>query len=354
MMFLSLWILFAATGIAAAPDYQHLVIAADPAHCEIHQDPQSPVELADLLENALGRGCASIRIDNGVWEDARPVLIERNSRSLKIGGEGSDGRLLIRNSSGPALIVRDATGIVLQDFAVEGGIELDRTEDVALKRVSFVGKGIHLPGRRCNQPSECKSFNRRLLVDSCRFTDCDRGILAERLENSAIRGNYFTGHASEDACSVPVGIELDGGSEDVDRRFEYGHSKANLIVDNLFDQEFSTGIRIAYSQGNTLRDNRFFHSFRAVELLQGANYNQIQSSYIGYLSQTPSTAACPSPCGVYLGPGVYGNVFTNNLFEQSLELQFLERHKNRIAVCNESGGRNVFHSDLSRGDERNR
>ena len=344
MILLSFWLLLATAD--APPDFSQLVVAADPSHCVIYQDPKGRVELPDLLENALGRGCYSIQIDDGVWEASRPVLIEQNRRPLRING-GSGRQALIRNAGGPALLVRDASAVELEDLSVEGGVELDRTEGVAIRRVSFAGKGIYLRGRRCNQPSECKSYNRRLLVHGCLFTDCDRGILAERLENSVIRDNHFTGRPNDDACNVPVGVELNGTSEDIDRRFEYGHSKANVIVENTFDQEFSTGIRMRYSMGNTVRDNQFLQSFRAIELLQGANYNQIHSSYIGYLSQVPVTASCPSPCGVYIGPGAYGNVFVNNLFEQSLELQFLERHRNRVAVCNESGGRNVFRSDFS-------
>lgn len=346
VLLISLWLLAAAPALVSS-DYGHLVVSTDVSHCVVFQDKEQRVELSDLVQTALARGCYSIRIEDGVWEMTRPVVIEQNRQPVVLEGNSRPGAVQLRRSKGPAVVIREAGTIVLRDLSVQGGIELDRTQDVTINNLTVQERGITLRGKTCNQPSECDAFNRDVTIENCTFVDCDTGILAERMEASTIRENRFTGNYTGSACNAPVGIQLDGTSEDVDRRFEYGHNKANLVVGNLFTHSFAVGVSVRYSRGNVFRDNRFFDSFRAYQFQEGAWYNQVESSYIGYLSQNAVTSSCPSPCAIFLGSATVGNVFTNNLFEQALELQFLERHRNRVGVVDESGGRNLFKSDLT-------
>jgi hypothetical protein len=237
----------------------------------------------------------------------------------------------------------------VQKLVLEGGMELDESDSILIKDVVFRQVGIRLMGVRCNQPNECTGYNRNVRVEDCVFQDCEKGIFAERLESSLIRNNRFVGARRQTSCErIPVGIELDGTSEDLDRPLEYGHSKSNRILQNMFEQDSAVGIRVRQSLANTIRDNEFRNSYRALELLDGAKYNQVLASFIGYLSQVPATSACPGPCGIYVGPGSFNNIFLNNFFEQNFEIQFLESNRNRTFVIDESGGQNTFRSDFLR------
>ena len=300
--------------------------------------------LHQLLSNAISRGCSEIVVPEQTWTLDGPFLLEDQTSELRIRGAGTDTILSGRE---PLLIVRRSKNISFQNLTFEGTVELEQTENIRFSEILFKHGGIRFPGRKCNQPNECTGFNRRIVVENCTFEDCEHGILAERLENSRMERNRFTGRLAS-CANEAVGIELDGSSEDLDRMLELGHSKGNQILHNSFEQESATGIRLRDSWGNIIRDNSFVRAHRAIELHKGARHNQILQSYIGYLSQQPVSAACQSPCGIYLGPGSVNNIFWNNFFEQNFELQFLEANRNRTYVIDESGQQNVFRSDFLR------
>jgi hypothetical protein len=305
-------------------------------------DPESSP--AASFQEALHRGCRMIRISGGEWDFADPLLFENVTEPVLIRGEGVAP---VFSGRSPLIVIRQSKGITLENLVLEGDVEMDQTEDIAFRDILFRRSGVRLTGKRCNQPNECTSFNRRVLIEDCIFENSSRGIFAERIEHATIQRNRFIG--SPAACSPEsVGIELDGSSEDLDRPLELGHNKGNQVLQNSFERESAIGIRVRDSWANLIRDNRFVRSYRAMEFQGGARHNQILQSYIGYLSQQPSSGACPAPCAIYLGPGSVNNIFTNNFFEQSFELQYLETSRNRTFVIDESGNQNTFRSDFLR------
>jgi len=342
------WIVLAALLSSAETESRSLVIIS-PSECLIVHVSQRVPDLTPVLEEAIQGGFRVIRIEAGDWEVSRTVTIQDRDTPLLIRGEQSGEPVRISGRSEDILSIRNSRGITIENLLLEGTIQLEQTEEIHIRFSRFHQGGIYLKGKRCNQPNECTGFNRNIRIEDCIFEDFEKAILAERLESSRIHGNRFTGDGDRSSCEkMDVAIELDGSSEDLDRPLELGHSKGNQITGNSFEQEFSIGIRVKDSLGNTFRDNRFVRSFRALEFLQGARHNQIVSSYIGYLSQHPVTSACAFPCGIYVGPGTFNNVFINNFFEQAFELQFLERNRNATSVIDESGNQNVFRSDFLR------
>ena len=337
------FLLFLFAGANEDP-YAHNLIADNNYECLLVQDPAHPVDLGSVLSYAIDRNFASIRISPGIWSSSSPVTIDGSRGAVSIRGDSSVTLPVIRAS----IVLKDVEKVTVQDLILEEPLELDRSQDIVLRGLTFRHSGIRLRGKRCNQPNECTSFNRRIQITDCLFVDSEIGIDAERMEESYIAGNRFTG-SGKNSCDRPVvGIELDGSGEDLDRPLEQGHHKGNRIEGNSFEQEFAVGIRIRESYANTVRDNRFNHSFRSIELLEDARYNQVLSSYIGSLSQMPVTSACPGACGIYLGPTARDNVLINNFFEQNFELQFIERNRNRTFFIDESGSRNVIRSDFPR------
>jgi len=320
----------------AAPRNQEFLI--------VHPPGGRP-SLSDLIEQAIGQGFYSIRIEEGSWELTRPISISGFDGSVWIHGDPVSRPPELECRSVPCFNVSRSSGIIIENLDLDGGIDLDQTEDITIKSVIFHDNGIHLKGRRCNQPNECTSYNRNIHIQDSVFENCDRGVWAERLESSLIEKNRFVGDKPGSCERIATGIELDGTGEDIDRRLEYGHNKANRIIGNFFDQDFATGIRIRNSLANIIRENEFHHSFRALEFFENSRHNQILSNYVAYLSPISSTSACPAPCGIYVGPGTFNNVFLNNFFEQNFEIQFLERNRNKNFVIDESGGRNVFRTD---------
>lgn len=343
-----IWLLLLSALYAEPVDYGKYIVATNRYECLLIRDPEGQAELPELLDHAFRKGFQSIRIQGGEWNASTTVVISNNSARIRIQGEPGDPPAIVRSKARPAISLRQVREVVIENLTLEGGIELDETEDVEIRTVTFVRSGILLKGKRCNQPNECTAFNNRLTVEECLFRDCERGIKAESLENSVIRKNRFTGALPVVSCDRPIGIELNGSLEDLDRLFEYGHNKANQIYDNSFEQRNATGIKVKHSLGNTIRENRFAESFRAMEFEEKAKFNQALFNYIAYLSQESASAACNSPCGVYLGPGSVNNIFINNLFEQNFEIQFLDRHRNTTLLIDESGNRNVFRSDFIR------
>lgn len=283
-----------------------------------------------------------IRLAEGVWQLEETILLEDAPPSITIRG---DTMASVLQGRSPLMIIRRTNNLTIENLTLEGTVELDQTEGIVFRNILFRRGGLFFTGKKCNQPNECTSFNRRVLIEECIFENCARGIRAERLESSIIEKNRFTG--SPATCSPEIiGIDLDGSSEDLDRPLELGHNKGNQIIQNSFEQESSIGIRIRDSWANILRDNHFTRSYRALEFNEGARYNQILQSHIGYLSQQPTSGACRSACGIYLGPASVNNIFWNNFFEQNFELQFLESNRNKTYVIDESAGQNIFRSDF--------
>ncbi|HSP06598.1 MAG TPA: right-handed parallel beta-helix repeat-containing protein [Acidobacteriota bacterium] len=339
-MILLLFLLLSAT-TAPLPTQ---IVSTGPSECLILHD--GPAALNELLPAAIRLRFSRIRIQGGEWDLTEPVLLENAAFVTILAGEGGVPAVLL-NKSGAVLTIRQVRSLTFENLVLDGGVDmLEKTRDVSFRSVTFNRKGLSLKARSCNQPNECVDVHKGLVVENSTFVNCDRGIYAERLESSWIRNNRFVGAASTSGCDQPVGIEVDGKTEDLDRRLEYGHVKTNHITGNSFEQPFSTGIRLRYTQANVIRENEFEESYRAMEFLEGARYNQVLTNHIGYLSETPVSSACPVPCGIYAGAGAFNNVFYNNFFEQDFELQFLERHRNHLFVVDESGGRNVFRSDF--------
>lgn len=315
-------------------------VAASSQECNLSQDPK--MSLASSVRLALERDCRSIRLAEGIWELDEPILFDDISSPITIGGMTVAP---ILQGKSPLMIIRRTKNLTIENLTLEGTVELDQTENVNFRSILFRRGGLFFTGKKCNQPNECTSYNRRAVIEECIFENCVRGIRAERLESSIIEKNRFTG--SPATCNPEIiGIEVDGSGEDLDRPLELGHNKGNQIIQNSFEQESSIGIRIRDSWANVIRDNRFVRSYRAMEFYEGARYNQILQSHIGYLSQQPTSGACRSTCGIYLAPGSVNNIFWNNFFEQNFELQFLESNRNRTNVIDESGQQNVFRSDF--------
>lgn len=343
------WIILAALLSTPETEAHRSLVVVSPSECLIVHPTQPISDLTPVLEEAIQGGFRVIRIEAGDWEVSRTIAIQEHEDSLVIRGEDSGEPVRITGRSDALLSIRNSGDITIENLTLEGIIQMEQTEEVRVRSCHFRHGGIYLKGKRCNQPNECTGFNRNITIENCLFEDFEKAILAERLESSIIRNNRFTGAGERSSCEkMDVAIDLDGSSEDLDRPLEQGHSKGNQIIGNSVEQEFSIGVRVKESLGNTFRDNRFFQSFRALEFLQGARHNQIISSYIGYLSQHPVSSACAAPCGIYVGPGTFNNVFINNFFEQAFELQFLERNRNSTFVIDESGNQNVFHSDFLR------
>ena len=309
---------------------------------ECYLKPVEDQALNHQIESSIRRGCTSILVPEGEWRFDQTLVLEGNTGPLTIAGTGRSSIFSGRN---PLVTIRRSRNVSLEDLTMEGTVELEQTEDIHFSSVLFRNGGIDMPGRKCNQPNECKDFNRRIVIENNTFENSVTGIRAERLEHSRIAHNRFTGEPTTCATKT-IGIDLDGSSEDLDRPLELGHSKGNHITQNSFEQEGSTGIRIKDSWGNIVRENTFVRSYRAMELHEGARHNQILQSYITYLSQQPVSAACLPSCAIYLGPGSVNNVFWNNFFEQNFELQFLESNRNRTYVIDESGQQNIFRSDF--------
>ncbi len=343
------WIVLATLLASPETEANRSLVVINSTECLIVHTAQRIPDLTPILEEAIQGGFRVIHIEPGDWEVSHPVLIQEQDTPLLIQGEESGEPVRISGKSDPLLSIRNSSDVTIENLLLEGVVQLEQTEQIRIRSCHFRQGGIYLKGKRCNQPNECNGFNRNITIEDCLFEDFEKAILAERLESSMIRNNRFTGAGQRPSCEkMDVAIELDGSSEDLDRPLEQGHSKGNQIIGNAFEREFSIGIRIKESLGNTLRDNRFARSFRALEFLEGARHNQVISSYIGYLSQHPVTSACSAPCGIYVGPGTFNNVFINNFFEQSFELQFLEQNRNTTFVIDESGNQNVFRSDFLR------
>ena len=314
--------------------------AASSQECHLSQDPE--ISLASALKLAIERDCRLIHLAEGVWQLEEAISLEDMPPFITIRGKTVASVL---QGKSPLLIIRRTKNLTIENLTLEGTVELDQTEDIAFRKILFRRGGLFFAGRKCNQPNECNSFNRRALIKECLFENCSRGIRAERLENSIIEENRFTG--SPATCNPEIiGIDLDGSTEDLDRPLELGHNKGNQISQNSFEQESSIGIRIRDSWANVIRDNQFTRSHRALEFYEGARYNQILQSHIGYLSQQLASGGCRTPCGIYLGPGSVNNIFLNNFFEQNFELQFLESNRNKTYVIDESAGQNTFRSDF--------
>lgn len=341
------YLLFLLLAVATPPPdpYEHFVVRQSGSECLLIHDVEGKIELAGMIDYAIRNNYYSIRIQSGEWHLSRPIQLRGLNGPLWIHGDLSDVPPILKIKGPNAVVIQESSNIRITDLQLDGRIDLDETEDIALQGLHFVRSGIDLEGRRCNQPSECTSFNRRVQIEDCLFEDSDAAIHAETMERSRILRNHFIGRGDDTTCESSVGVELDGSNADLDRKLEYGGSKGNMIEENSFEQEFAVGIRIKDSIGNIIRDNDFHNSYRAFELLDGARYNQIVSSYIGYLSQRSPSSQCFSPCGVYAGPGSVGNVLLNNFFEQKFELQFLERNRNNVFLIDE-GGSNVVRSDL--------
>jgi hypothetical protein len=317
-------------------------VEATSQECHLSQDPK--ISLATSLKLAIERDCRLIRLAQGIWQLDEPILLDDVSSPITIGGNKLPPVL---QGKSPLIIIRRTKNLTIENLTIEGTVELDQTEDIAFRKILFRRGGLTFTGKKCNQPNECSSYNRRAVVEECIFENCMRGIRAERLESSIIGKNRFTG--SPVTCSPEIiGIDLDGSSEDLDRPLELGHNKGNQIVQNSFEQESSIGIRIRDSWSNVIRDNHFTRSYRALEFYEGARYNQILQSHIGYLSQQPASGTCRTPCAIYLGPGSVNNIFWNNFFEQNFELQFLESNRNKTFVIDESAEQNIFRSDFLR------
>jgi hypothetical protein len=328
--------------LPANQGYDKYLIVIQDRECVIVQDPEKPVELDALLEYAINHGFTRIKIRAGEWQFSRPITITDHDAELLIAGESS--RPVVKGN----ISITKSTNVTIENMVLVGNIDLDQTENIQIRSVYFDGGGLTLKGKKCNQPRECVSYNQNLRVEDCIFDNSFRGIFAERLENSLVQGNRFIGHRVTASCErAVIGIDLDGSSEDLDRPYELGHSKGNRIIQNTFEQEFTIGIRVRDSRANIIRDNHFERSYRALEFHDGARHNQVIGNYIGYLSQTPVTSACPGPCGIYVGPGSVNNIFVNNFFEQNFELQFLDTNRNKTFIIDESGNQNVFRSDFS-------
>jgi Periplasmic copper-binding protein (NosD) len=330
--------------LAFASDQPTSVISLSSQECLLVRHNDESLSLSSLLAVAVDRGCKMIRIAEGVWQLQETFIIEQNSVPITIRAHTSAPILSGRS---PLILIRKSRNVSFENLVLEGMVEMDQTENVSFSGVTFRRGGVHLTGKKCSQPNECTGYNRRIHVENCTFENCERGIHAERLENSRIEKNRFIGNQA--VCDPEtIGVELDGSSEDLDRPLELGHSKGNQIVQNSFEQESAIGIRIRNSWANVIRDNHFVRSYRAMEFYKGARHNQILQSYITYLSQQPVSGACPSPCAIYLGAGSVNNIFWNNFFEQNFELQFLETNRNKTHVIDESGEQNVFRSDFLR------
>jgi hypothetical protein len=315
-------------------------VAASSQEC--HLSPDSKMSLASSLKLAIERECRLIRLAEGIWQLEEQILLDDIPSPITISGD--TGAPLLQGKS-PLIIIRRTKNLTIENLTLEGSVELDQTESITFRNILFRRGGLTFIGKKCNQPNECSSYNRRAIIEECIFENCVRGIRAERLESSILEKNRFTG--SPVTCNPEIiGIDLDGSSEDLDRPLELGHSKGNQIIRNSFEQESSIGIRIRDSWANLIRDNQFMRSYRALEFYEGARYNQILQSHIGYLSQQPASGTCRTPCGIYLGPGSVNNIFWNNFFEQNFELQFLESNRNKTYVIDESAGQNVFRSDF--------
>jgi len=343
------WIILLTLLSSAEAESPRSLVAVNRFECMIVRGSQRVPDLAPGLEEALQGDFRLIRIEGGDWDVSRTITIQERETPLLIRGETSGEPVRISGRSEPLLSIRNSMEIRLENLTLEGTVQLEQTEDIRIHSVHFRQGGVHLKGKRCNQPNECTGFNRNIRIENCIFENFEKAIFAERMESSFISNNRFIGTGGRPSCEkMEVAIELDGSSEDLDRPLEQGHSKGNQITGNSFEQEFSIGIRVKVSLANVFRDNHFVRSFRAMEFLQGARYNQVLASYIGYLSQQPGTSACPAPCGIYVGPGTFNNIFINNFFEQAFELQFLERNRNTTFVIDESGNQNVFRSDFLR------
>ncbi|MCI0417523.1 hypothetical protein L0222_32555 [bacterium] len=265
--------------IEAAIDSPQLTEAVSSRECVLQKDPET--SLASSLKTALERGCKSIRIPSVEWQLNETIILENISSPVSIYGDTVSP--VIRGRS-PLILIRRAKNLNLENLTLEGNIEMDQTENITFRNILFDRGGLLLTGKKCNQPNECTSFNRGIRVEGCTFENCVRGIRAERLEDSVIQNNTFKGNPV--TCSPEtVGIDLDGSSEDLDRPLELGHNKGNLIVQNSFEQDSSIGIRVRDSWANTIRDNHFKRSYRAMEFYKGARHNQVLQSYISYLSQ---------------------------------------------------------------------
>jgi hypothetical protein len=318
------------------------VASSSSQDCPIIQDAN--ISLASSIKVAIESGCKLIRLPEGNWQLDETVLLEDIASAVTIRGHGVAPVL---QGKSPLIIIRRTRNLTIENVTIEGTVEMDQTEDIVFRNILFRRGGLSSIGKKCNQPNECSSYNRRLTVEECIFENCVRGIRAERLESSIIEKNRFTG--SPVSCSPEIiGIDLDGSSEDLDRPLELGHNKGNQIVQNSFEQESAIGIRIRDSWSNVIRDNHFTRSYRALEFYEGARYNQVLQSHITYLSQQPASGACRTPCAIYLGPGSINNIFWNNFFEQNFELQFLESNRNKTYVIDESAAQNVFRSDFVR------
>ena len=316
------------------------IVFLRPQECLLQKDPST--SLASSLKIAVELGCKSIRIAAGEWQVNETILLENISSPVSIHGD-----TIAPVIQGRLIVIRRVKNLTLENLTLEGNIEMEQTEDITFRNILFDRGGLFLTGKKCNQPNECTSFNRGIRVEGCTFENSIRGIRAERMENSVIQNNRFKGNPV--TCSPEtVGIDLDGSSEDLDRLLELGHNKGNLIVQNSFEQDSSIGIRVRDSWANTIRDNHFKRSYRAMEFHQGARHNQVLQSYITYLSQQLTSGACAAPCAIYVGPGSVNNIFWNNFFEQNFELQFLETNRNRTFVIDESGEQNVFRSDFQK------
>jgi parallel beta-helix repeat protein len=310
--------------------------------CNLHYSEDA--ELSVLMRQALQRGCTAIEIDAGEWHLTEPILLEESPGPITIGGNRVRPVLTGRS---PLIVVRRVKNLTLENLLLEGNVELEQTENTTIRDIIFVRAGIFLTGKKCNQPNECTGFNRHARIEGCSFENATRGIRAERIENSVIEKNRFTG-SSVSCTSDVVSIDLDGSSEDLDRRLELGHNKGNRVVGNSFEHDSAIGIRVRDSWANTIEHNHFTRPYRAMEFQQGARHNQVLQSYITYLSQQLTSASCPPPCAIYLAPGSVNNIFWNNFFEQNFELQFLETNRNRTFVIDESGDQNVFRSDFQK------
>lgn len=315
---------------------------ASSQECHLSQDPK--MSLASSLKLAIERDCRLIRLAEGIWQLEEQILLDDIPSPITIGGNMVAPVL---QGKSPLIIIRRTKNLTIENLTIEGTVELDQTEGITFRNILFRRGGLTFIGKKCNQPNECTSYNRRAVVEECIFENCARGIRAERLESSIIEKNRFTG--SPATCNPEIiGIDFDGSSEDLDRPLELGHNKGNQIIQNSFEQESSIGIRIRDSWSNVIRDNQFTRSYRALEFYEGARYNQILQSHIGYLSQQPATGTCRTPCGIYLGSGSINNIFWNNFFEQNFELQFLQSNRNKTYVIDESAGQNIFRSDFLR------
>jgi hypothetical protein len=322
--------------------YAKYIVAINQYDCLLQHDPENKIELAQLLDYAVHQGFTSIRIAGGDWDVHEPIVLKNSG--IQIRQDPLDEQPYLHG--GVILSLQNVTDVSVEGIQFEGTVEMQNTENVSLQGLTFIHGGIRMKAQRCNQPNECTNYNRNVRVENSLFVDCEKGIYAERLENAFIIGNRFTGDGNAQSCERTVGIEIDGSNEDLDRPLELGHTKANRIEQNIFEQVFATGVRIRDSNANLLRDNIFNYSFRAVELLDGARYNQIYSSHIGYLAQFSTPSTCHAPCALYVGPGTLNNLFLNNFFEQNFEIKYLEQHRNNVFIIDESGKTNVFRSDF--------